>query len=318
MKPPRRERPHGTQNLGVRWLDTAFPSEPSSGAARPVRSRKPKRCPATALQNLLPPRSGFPSPVGREKVPQADEGTGVGRGEGSRKVRCVLLLAALLLTTTFCLLTSGTTAYDAQDIVINGATVSIDGPHAFHSLLLTHGAVLTYLPCTRRCAKTASPLSKVLRVQPAPFHDALQRADGNRLVAMHGHDHLPSVRVTPLLMAAPLAREHEVMPAEHAHDLLCAAYWKMLAQGRDTSSSFVPFLSLSFDGSNHNASASCAFWMASASVSPAEAQPGNSGNTADHLLASGSNSMNSRNFMRRTVASFSLNDKHAVPGRTMA
>ena len=92
MRTPRRERPHGAQNLGVRWLDTAFPSEPSSGVARPVRSRKPKRCPATALQNLLPPRIGFPSPVGGEKVPQADEGTGVGWGEGLR-VRFVLLLA---------------------------------------------------------------------------------------------------------------------------------------------------------------------------------------------------------------------------------
>jgi hypothetical protein len=35
-----------------------------------------------------------------------------------------------------------------QDIVIDGATVAIDGPHAFNSLLLTNGAVLTHSPCT--------------------------------------------------------------------------------------------------------------------------------------------------------------------------
>lgn len=34
-------------------------------------------------------------------------------------------------------------AYDGQDIVIDGATVAIDGLHAFNSLLLTNGAVLT-------------------------------------------------------------------------------------------------------------------------------------------------------------------------------
>jgi hypothetical protein len=37
---------------------------------------------------------------------------------------------------------------DGQDIAIDGAvTVTIDGPHAFNSLLLTNGAVLTHSPC---------------------------------------------------------------------------------------------------------------------------------------------------------------------------
>ena len=56
----------------------------------------------------------------------------------------LLCFAALLLTPAFCLLTSGTPAYDGRDIVISGATVTIDGPHAFHSLLLTHCAMLTH------------------------------------------------------------------------------------------------------------------------------------------------------------------------------
>lgn len=39
---------------------------------------------------------------------------------------------------------------DGQDMVISGTgvTVAIDGPHAFNSLLLTNGAVLTHSPCT--------------------------------------------------------------------------------------------------------------------------------------------------------------------------
>ena len=41
------------------------------------------------------------------------------------------------------------TSYDGQDIVIDGSiTVTIDGSHAFNSLLLTNGAVLTHSPCT--------------------------------------------------------------------------------------------------------------------------------------------------------------------------
>ncbi len=41
------------------------------------------------------------------------------------------------------------TAYGGQDIVLDGnITVTIDGPHAFNSLLLTNGAVLTHSPCT--------------------------------------------------------------------------------------------------------------------------------------------------------------------------
>ena len=39
-------------------------------------------------------------------------------------------------------------SYDSQDIAISGATVTIDGPHSFNSLLLTNGAILTHSPCT--------------------------------------------------------------------------------------------------------------------------------------------------------------------------
>ena len=62
-----------------------------------------------------------------------------------------LLLAVLLnvpsaLAATFTTgftITETNLTYDGQDIVISGATVAIDGPHGFNSLLLTNGAVLT-------------------------------------------------------------------------------------------------------------------------------------------------------------------------------
>ena len=67
-----------------------------------------------------------------------------------------LLLAVLLnvpsaLAATFTTgftITETNLTYDGQDIVISGATVAIDGAHAFNSLLLTNGAVLTHSPCT--------------------------------------------------------------------------------------------------------------------------------------------------------------------------
>jgi len=36
--------------------------------------------------------------------------------------------------------------YDGQDIIVDGATVTIDGQHNFDSLLLTYNAVLGHSP----------------------------------------------------------------------------------------------------------------------------------------------------------------------------
>jgi hypothetical protein len=47
--------------------------------------------------------------------------------------------------TTNLTLSETNTAYDGQDIVIDGnITVTIDGPHAFNSLLATDGAILAH------------------------------------------------------------------------------------------------------------------------------------------------------------------------------
>jgi len=56
------------------------------------------------------------------------------------------------------------------------------------------------------------------------------------------------------------------------------------------------------EGLNHNFRASLALLIASSSVSPAEAQPGSSGKTADHRFVRGSNSTRRRNFMATNIA----------------
>jgi hypothetical protein len=74
----------------------------------------------------------------------------------------VFFFAALLLTATLCpvpsvhaatfttnaLITEADAAFDGQDIVVSGATLTVDGRHSFNSMLLTNGAVLTHSPCT--------------------------------------------------------------------------------------------------------------------------------------------------------------------------
>ena len=140
-------------------------------------------------------------------------------------------------------------------------------------------------------------LAEIFHRQPAAFDDALERADGDGFGSMHGHNDLMAAGAPPFLVAAPLGIAHKTSLAQYADDVVCVADWKALAQGRATSRSFA-FLGRSMGaGSNHNTRASRALATASSSVSPAVAQPGNSGNTADHRPVSQSCSTKSRNFM---------------------
>ncbi len=82
------------------------------------------------------------------------------RGERAG-VRCfplfLVILLLLLLSpppapaatfTTNALITAADSSFDGQDIVVSGATLTVDWRHYFNSLLLTNGAVLTHSPCT--------------------------------------------------------------------------------------------------------------------------------------------------------------------------
>ncbi len=153
-----------------------------------------------------------------------------------------------------------------------------------------------FIYCPRRNRST-----KLVHAQAASLNDAFECADGNGFVAVHGHDHLPPIGVTPFLVASFLADLREAVASENSDDVLGAANWKPLAHARATSRTFDPLGRGTGDGSNHNSNASLAFRMASSSVSPADAQPGSSGKNAAQRLDSASCSTTSRSFMGRRI-----------------
>ena len=149
----------------------------------------------------------------------------------------------------------------------------------------------------RRRGKAGGLLTKGFYIQAAPFDDAFEGAKGYQFAAVHGHNNLTAIFMTPFLMAASLPNHDKTMPTKHFDNLLGIANWKPAAHDTANSINFAPLLILTGDGANHRARASLALTMASASVSPALAHPGNSGNTADQRPVSGSNSTNKRSFM---------------------
>jgi hypothetical protein len=50
--------------------------------------------------------------------------------------------------TTSTVISESNTNRDGQDIVVSGATLTVDGSRAFNTLLLTNRTVLTHSPCT--------------------------------------------------------------------------------------------------------------------------------------------------------------------------
>src|SRR5437867_3027605 len=64
-------------------------------------------------------------------------------------IGCLFAQSATAIVFTNSITIAETNAsFDGQDIIVSGATVAIDGPHGFNSLLLTNGAVLTHSACT--------------------------------------------------------------------------------------------------------------------------------------------------------------------------
>lgn len=139
--------------------------------------------------------------------------------------------------------------------------------------------------------------AEVLHTQTASFDDTFECADGDGFVAVHGHDHLPAIGVTPFLTAAFLADHCNAMPAQDTNNFLGVTDWEALAHGSATCSTFAPAGTGTSDGSNQSSSACFALAIASSSVSPAEAHPGSSGKKAAHRLVSGSRSTTNLSFM---------------------
>jgi hypothetical protein len=65
--------------------------------------------------------------------------------------------ASVATFTTNALITEADTSFDGQDMVVSGATLTVDGRHAFNSLLLTNGAVRNHWPCTVAPALSLRP-----------------------------------------------------------------------------------------------------------------------------------------------------------------
>src|SRR5437899_12385635 len=103
--------------------------------------------------------------------------------------------------------------------------------------------------------------------------------------------------MTPLFVASFLAYQRQTMFAQDANELLGCANREALAHVSATSKTFAPAGKSTGAGSNQSSRASFAVWIASSSVSPAEAQPGNSGKNAAQRSVSESCSTTKRNPM---------------------
>src|SRR5262249_47366729 len=103
--------------------------------------------------------------------------------------------------------------------------------------------------------------------------------------------------MTPFLVASFLTHLPKTMFMQDANDLFSGANGEALTHVSATSKTFAPAGKSTGVGSNQSSRASFAFWIASSSVSPAEAQPGNSGKNAAQRFVSGSYSTTRRNLM---------------------
>ena len=114
---------------------------------------------------------------------------------------------------------------------------------------------------------------------------------------MKRHDHLASFGISPFLMAAGLIDFLETMLAQHPHHFLGIADREPATHPAETAKTLARPGNLILEGLNQRERACRAFLTASRSVSPAEAQPGISGNTADQRPVSRSSATTNRNFM---------------------
>ena len=115
---------------------------------------------------------------------------------------------------------------------------------------------------------------------------------------MHGDDYLAAIWMTPFLVASFLAHQRKTMFTQDANDLFGGTNGEALAHVSATSKTFAPADKSTGVGSNQSSRASFAFLIASSSVSPAEAQPGNSGKNAAQRFVSESYSTTRRNVIR--------------------
>ena len=138
---------------------------------------------------------------------------------------------------------------------------------------------------------------KLFHLDSAPLDDAFQRPNRDRFGSVEGHNHLSPVRISPLLVAAGLVDFLEPVPTQNPRHFLGVANRKPAAHATETANTLARPGNLILLGLNQRDKACRAFRTASLSVSPAEAHPGISGNTADQRPVSRSSVTTNRNFM---------------------
>ena len=114
---------------------------------------------------------------------------------------------------------------------------------------------------------------------------------------MERHDHLTTLRAPPLLVAARLVDFLESVLPQNPRHFLGVADREPSTHPAETANTLARPGNLILEGLNQRERACRAFFTASRSVSPAEAQPGISGNTADQRPVSRSSATTNRNFM---------------------
>src|SRR5205814_1580281 len=124
-------------------------------------------------------------------------------------------------------------------------------------------------------------LAKIVDAQLRAINDAFQCANRYWFTSVIGDNNLATIRMSPLLMAAFLSDLGKTVAPQYANDIVCVANGKALAHYAETSTSLADSDRGISVGSNQSSRASFALAIASSSVSPAEAQPGSSGNTEE-------------------------------------
>jgi len=121
--------------------------------------------------------------------------------------------------------------------------------------------------------------TKGLHIQAAAFNNAFQGADWKCFAAMHCHDHLAAIVVTPFLVAARLGNHRKTILSQNFDNFPCAANWMPPAHGTASSIILAPLGNLIGAGLNQSASA---FWALANGFRFGVARGGAAGQFGEH------------------------------------
>jgi len=90
-----------------------------------------------------------------------------GEAVADRFTASLVYINANVIFTSSVTVGEGDSTYDGKDLLIDGTTVAIDGPHSFNSVHLVNGAVLTHSPVTNQAhSLNLTVTERLLRLYP--------------------------------------------------------------------------------------------------------------------------------------------------------